>query len=282
MHEIMRRILSPVPDPWLRHLMYRRRFGYWGNFRHPQRFTEHLTARMLYDRSEDLAWTCDKLQMKAHAARLCADLDVPGTLWHGTDLDQLDMEALPEEWVIKPNHRSGLVFFGNRETSRAELKQVTNGWLRMHDRAAIGEWAYRRASHELIIESRFGSQNGGAATDYKFFVFHGEVKLLHCDAGRFTDDFRETFYSPQWEELDIYNGVETRAELPAPVSLDQMVAYAQKLAEGFDFMRVDLYEIDGRPWFGELTPYPSGGMDPFEPDEVDMMMGRWWRQDVMA
>lgn len=279
MHETLRRMLAPVPDPLLRGLMYRRRFGRWGDFRKPQRFTEHLTARMLYERDEAMAWTCDKLAMKAHAEERCPDLRVPGVLWSGTDLDDVDLSTLPDEWVIKPNHRSGLVYFGSRSTTRAELKRATRGWLRTHDRVAIGEWAYREAAHVLIIEPRLAHSSGVVPVDWKFFVFHGKVRLLERDAGRFTDTFAETFYSPSGEVLDIRNGADAWADAPPPAALDSMVRYAERLAEGFSFMRVDFYDVDGEPWFGELTPYPSGGMDPYEPDETDFVLGRWWRQE---
>lgn len=282
MHETLRRLLTPVPDPLLRHLMYRRRFGRWGNFRHPERFTEHLSHRMLSERGEELAWTCDKMRMKSYAASRCPDLRAPETLWCGTDISDLNVEELPEQWVIKPNHRSGIVHFGTRNTSHEELREVTRGWLRTHDRAALGEWAYRRADHALIVEPRLGAEGTAVPVDYKFFVFHGEVRLLHCDAGRFTGVFQESFYSPQWEKLEIHNGVEHEAELPPPESLDEMLSHAAILGEGFEFMRVDLYEIGGIPFFGELTPYPSGGMDPFEPEEIDVQLGQWWAQEAPA
>lgn len=262
--------------------MYRRKFGRWGDFRRPQRFTEHLTARILYDRGENLSWTCDKLAMKDYAKLHCPGLLVPRTLWSGTDLEELDLTALPDQWVIKPNHSSGFVYFGSKDTTLTEMKKATRGWLRPYDRAAVGEWAYGQARRLLVIEPRLDSPDSGAPSDYKFLVFHGKVRLMHCDAERYTEDFYETFYSPEWEMLDIRNGVEKQRPMAQPQSFERMVAYAERLARSYSFMRVDFYEVDGEPWFGELTPYPSGGMDPFEPDEVDFMLGSWWREEEPA
>ncbi|MDZ5077454.1 ATP-grasp fold amidoligase family protein [Nesterenkonia sp. HG001] len=276
MRTTLRRLLGPVPDPLVRHMMYRRRFGRWGDFRDAPRFTELLTRRMLQERSQQIAWTCDKVRMKAHALRICPDLRVPETLWRGYDLADLDLSGLPDRWVIKPNHASGMVAFGDRETTPAQLRRMTRGWLRTYDRAALGEWAYRWADHSLLVEPDISQDRGRDLVDYKFYVFHGEVKMLHRSSGRFTAGHRERFYSPDWQVLDLFNGVSQEPESPAPASLKQMVALTETLARGFEFMRVDLYEIDGVPWFGELTPYPSGGMDPFEPEQVDLEMGRWW------
>lgn len=274
MHPSARRMLTPVPDSILRQVMYRRRFGRWGDFKTPARFTEFLTQRMLRDRSPEIAWTCDKRAMKAYAAEHTPWINVPDTLWHGTDLDQLDLASLPDQWVIKPNHRSKAVHFGDRSTTLDELRRATRGWLRPYDRIAVGEWAYSTARRELIIEPRIG--HGRTLVDYKFFVFHGRLRILHTDSNRFTDNFEEMFYNREWDALDIANGAPRGAVLPRPDNFEAMVRAVETLGAGYDFMRVDLYNIDGEPWFGELTPYPSGGMDPFNPDAVDLQLGAWW------
>lgn len=274
MHPSLRRLLNPVPDPVLRHVMYRRRYGRWGDFKKPARFTEFLTQRMLQDRSPEMAWTCDKRAMKDYAAEHAPGIRVPETLWHGTDLDQLDLTSLPERWVIKPNHGSKAVHFGDRGTTLEELYEVTRGWLRPYDRIAVGEWAYSTARRELIIEPQIG--DGVPLIDYKFFVFHGRLMLLHTDSGRFSGSFEEMFYTRDWELLKITNNAPRGAEVPRPQNFEAMVRAAEALGAGYDFMRVDLYNIEGEPWFGELTPYPSGGMDPFTPDAVDLQLGAWW------
>ncbi|NYJ17819.1 ATP-grasp fold amidoligase family protein [Nesterenkonia sandarakina] len=267
-------MLTPVPDSILRQVMYRRRFGRWGDFKTPARFTEFLTQRMLRDRSPEIAWTCDKRAMKAYAAEHTPWINVPDTLWHGTDLDQLDLASLPDQWVIKPNHRSKAVHFGDRSTTLDELRRVTRGWLRPYDRIAVGEWAYSQARRELIIEPRIGQ--GVPLTDYKMFVFHGQLRVLHTDCGRFTEEFQEVFYDPDWNPLDIYHGAPLGPVTPRPENFESMVLAAEALGAGYDYMRVDLYNVDGEIWFGEMTPYPSGGMDPLSPDSVDIQMGAWW------
>lgn len=274
MHSSFRRLLTPIPDPILRKIMYRRSFGRWGNFKTPVRFTEFLTQRMLQDRSPEIAWTCDKRAMKEYAAEHAPWINVPETLWHGEDLDQLDLSALPDQWVIKPNHRSKAVYFGDRSTTLEELRRVTKGWLLPYDRIAVGEWAYTQARRELIIEPRIG--DGLPLTDFKMFVFHGRLRILHTDLGRFTDQFEEVFYDREWQPLDIRNEAPRGVVAPRPKNFGEMARAAEALGAGYDYMRVDLYNLDGELWFGELTPYPSGGLDAFTPDSVDLQLGAWW------
>lgn len=270
----IRRSLDLLPAPLLRHLMYLRRFGRWGNFREPRMFTEHLTRRMLTDRSPEIAWTCDKRAMKEHARRRAPWVRTPATLWHGTDLAELDPSALPARWVLKPNHSSKAVHFGGPGARIEDLRRATRGWLRTYDRAGVGEWAYTRARRELLVEEQIG--DGDVLVDYKFFVFQGRVELLHTDSGRFTDTLYEVFYTRDWEPLAIANGAVPGPLREKPRCWAAMVAAAEAIGAGYDFMRVDLYEHDGVPWFGEMTPYPSGGMDIFEPASVDRSLGSLW------
>lgn len=276
-----RRLLAALPPSVVRRVMYRRRYGRWGDLSRPTRFTEHLNRRMLVDRSEELAQACDKTAMKTLASAACPELEVAPTLWSGTDIRRLDLGFLPEQWVIKPNHASSMVHFGNRGTTHRELRRATRGWLHSYDRTAVGEWGYSRAERMLMVEPRIGG--GEPLADYKIYVFHGRAKMLHVDVGRFSDRFGEQFFTPQWEPLAIANGapLPSSSVLEAPESLEIMISCAERLGADFEFMRVDFYEADGVAWFGELTPYPSGGMDPFEPDAVDLQMGAWWRGEKL-
>ena len=98
--------------------------------RRPRAFTEKVNWRCLHDRREVLVATCDKLAMKQWAAeRGGPDLRIPRTLWSGTDLGELADVDLPDRWVLKPNHRSGLVLFGAGPADVPALRAATRGWL---------------------------------------------------------------------------------------------------------------------------------------------------------
>lgn len=274
MRPSLRRLLAPLPDTLLRHTMYLRCYRRRGDFKDPTRFSEFLTQRMLHDRSPEIAWTCDKRAMKEYAAAHAPWINVPETLWRGTDLSQLDLSSLPERWVIKPNHGSNSLHFGDASTTLGELHEVTRGWLRPFDRIAVGEWAYTAARRELIVEPRIGA--GRPLADFKLFVFHGELKLVLTYQGRFTDGLRAVFYNREWEPLDIRNGAPRGTVSPKPQNFEEMVRAAETLGAGYASMRVDFYNLDGDLWFSELTPYHGGGLDPFTPESVDRQLGAWW------
>lgn len=250
-----------------------------GHFRHPTTFSEKINWRILYDRREILVGTCDKLLAKDRAQRL--GVAVPETIWVGTEVSDLANVSMPERWVLKPNHGSGFVYFGAGEvTDVADLRRRTRGWLRPSLAARSGEWAYSHARPVLIAEERLGT-GSEAPSDYKFFMFDGTAAVIFVEVDRIMNWCRRV-YTPEWEPLTVRLGLAGKirplaAVEPAPSTLSAMLRAASLLGRGFDFIRVDLYSEGGEVYFGELTPYPGGGLARFWPREFDGELGARWQ-----
>jgi hypothetical protein len=247
------------------------------NFTSPQTFNEKVNWRIINDRRPLLAWTCDKQKMKEYVTNLSTEVYVPRTLWIGRDLAQLTEVELPERWVLKPNHGSGAVHFGfGRHAPVDDLLDITRGWLD-NDRppAAYGEWAYFQAERALMVEEWLG-EGEEVPADYKFFVFDGRPLYLHVNRNRFRDRV-ENFYSADWTpQLCNQHSWPTGKPQPRPERLDEMLQIAGAIGSGFDFLRVDLYATNTGVAFGEVTPYPTGGLDPFKPRRFDRQLGAPW------
>ncbi|MBD8505170.1 hypothetical protein HT102_01525 [Hoyosella sp. G463] len=249
--------------------------------RHPRTFTEKVNWRILRDRRELLAGTCDKLRMKELAWQSAGDLvRVPRTLWSGRDLRELAGIALPHRWVLKPNHRSsGIVILGEGAPDIDDLVARTQGWLENPSWELGGEWAYSHARPMFIIEELIGD-GSSPPCDFKFFVFDGVPRLVmtSVDAGRTINT-----YTPDWKPFDICARKKLGAPMPRPDSLDRMLAIAARIGGPFDFLRVDLYDHDGVVWFGETTPYPGSGMSDYSPrGKADAEIGSWWTLPDLA
>ena len=111
--------------------------------------------------------------------------------------------------------------------------------------------------------------------DYKFFCFDGKVKFFKIDFGRFVEH-HANYYTPKGEFLQFgEKGLEPVPEHKEvmPGNLSAMIAMAERLSAGQKFLRVDLYNIQGRIFFGELTFYPASGLLPFVPSEWDGKLG---------
>lgn len=271
-----RSLIYSLPEGLERRVLfvyYNRRFP---RLSPPVTFSEKVNWRILNDRRPLLEWTCDKLAAKDHVTNLSlADLRVPNTIWSGTDINELQSVALPDHWVLKPNHRTGLIYFGHGQANHTELQAVTATWPDTFQSSMLGEWAYSKARPMLFVEELLGPP-GAPPPDYKLFVFDGNVAIVEM-VNRYSGN-EHRLYRPDWSPLDVLYGPQGLAPVAAPPpNLDRMLAIAAQIGQPFDFMRVDLYNMDGVIIFGELTPYPCGGLEPFTPASFDAMLGAHWK-----
>jgi teichuronopeptide biosynthesis TupA-like protein len=273
-HVLPRAVVRRLPLRVKRAVLYREAHGRGPAGRSPQTFTEKVNWRVVNDRRPLIGQLGDKLAMRAYAARVCPAVRVPRVLWTGTDVGELAAAGLPERWVLKPNHGSMRVHLGSGPPDVAALRRVTAGWLDEPLYRERGEWIYSQARRLLLAEEFLG-RAGEPPADHKFLVFGGRVRLVQVDTGRFGGGHQRRLYTPDWTPLTVREHVPPGPVTPAPPSLPAMTAIAETLGQEFDFIRVDLYDVAGEIWFGELTPYPGGGLDPFDP-ELDRRLGREW------
>lgn len=274
--KIMRGILPHLPLTLRRNALY---FRHTKRFipRTPQSFREKIQWRILNDRRDIIADGGDKLAMKAHAERSNSGVIIPETIWHGEDLADIYDTDWGCEWVLKPITGSGFVAFGSgsMKESGVDLDEVKT-WRHEDIYRILGEWAYGQAAPGYLLERKIDTPKGESPNDYRFFVFDGEVKLVQIDTPRFSRVQRR-FYTPDWTPLEVRQGhTDLAPPIPAPSSLQTMLEAASSVGREYDFIRVDLYDVEGNIYFGEITPYPAGGVVPFNDREFDLWLGSQW------
>lgn len=265
-------VLRHLPVSVRRHVQYTKAHRRRLHLRAPKRFSEKVNWRIAHDRRPVIEWTCDKLRMKKAAE--VAGLRVPRTIWSGVDVAEILDLDLPTRWVLKPNHRTGLVHLGEGPPTEELLEAATSGWLKETQSDLRGEWAYSQATPCLLVEEWVGPTDEVPA-DYKLFVFDGVPHVIQVDTNRFSGHQRR-FYRPDWTPLDVKHTFPLAPVEPAPDLLDDMLDAAAKLGAEFDFIRVDLYVTPTALYFGEVTPYPGGGLERFEPRWLDQELGEAW------
>jgi TupA-like ATPgrasp len=266
----------PIPMGLRRRLLFLYFNRRMPRFAHPVTFSDKVNWRIVNDRRELLEWTCDKLSMKEYVIKAALDgLRIPETIWFGSDVRELQEIELPEHWVLKPNHRSGLVHFGHGRPETEELLALTANWLDTFESKYKGEWAYAKARPALVLEELLGTP-GCPPPDYKFFVFDGKAAAIQVDVDRHSAH-RRRLYRRDWQPLEVrYGSYDLAPVIPKIASLERMLTIAERLGQLFDFIRVDLYDIEGVIGFGELTPYPGGGLERFVPATFDAELGGNW------
>ena len=269
-----RAVVHRLPLGLKRAVLFREAHGRWPRRRRPRTFTDKIDWRVVHDRRPLIGQLGDKLAMREHAARVCPDVRIPRMLWSGTHVGALADVDLPGRWVLKPNHGTMRVHLGCGRPDLPALRRTTAGWLDEPLYRTRGEWVYSQARRLLLVEELLGGP-GQLPADFKFLVFDGRVRLVQVDTARFGGDHRRRLYRPDWTPLTVDEDVPPGPVTPPPGSLAEMTRVAEALGRGFDFVRVDLYDVDGVVWFGELTPYPGGGLDRFDPG-LDRELGAWW------
>ena len=236
----------------------------------PRTFNAWVQHRKLHDRDPRLSGLLDKVAVKATvAARLGADWVTP-TLWHGAVLPDRPVAPLP--LVVKARHGCGQVAVVRTAAQWAEARTAAARWIKAGYGGWLDEWAYAAIPRGLLVEPFLG-RGFVLPVDYKLFVFGGRVAFVQVHLDR-AGTHRWIVMDRDWRRVS----PATRDPDPArPVSLDAMIAGAEALASAHDFLRIDLYEIDGRPRFGEVTVYPGSGLLAVRPAALDRRMGELWR-----
>ena len=248
-------------------IVYRWRHGRWPRLTVPGRFTEWVQWRKLYDRNHGLARLTDKLHAKRVAQATLGEAMVVPTLWHGAVLPDTPPAPLP--LIVKSNHGCGQVLVIRTVADWAAAKRTAPRWLDMTYGRWLDEWHYGAARRLLLVEPYLGV---GAAlpVDYKIYVFGRRADIVQVHEDR-EGDHRWAQYDRDWQLVS-----RRASSVGRPASLALMLAAAEALAAGRDFLRVDFYQVDGRVLFGEFCLFPGSGLDRFDPVALDDKIGQLW------
>lgn len=246
---------------------------YWMRLDNPRTFSEKVNRRKLSGDHELYARLSDKIQVKEHVASVVGDAFVTPTLWQGAVLPA-SFPGWPMPFVVKANTGSGKNYFihSHADLDWENIRRLSDSWMRDSWFKHLHEPWYDMVERKLLVEPIFS----GNPEDYKFFVFHGRVELIEVDTDR-AFAHKRTLFDRDWNKLPVRlrYPLDTR-ELVAPTHLSKMIELAETLAKGFDFIRVDLYDLPQGPRFGELTFSPGAGLSPFYPASFDHSLGQLW------
>ncbi|MBQ9475634.1 MAG: glycosyl transferase [Bacteroidales bacterium] len=246
------------------------------HLKNPRSLNEKIQWLKLYDRNPFYHTMVDKVEVKGYVASKIGEEHVIPTLGVWDRPEDIDFNSLPAQFVIKCAHDSGSTIVCpdkstfDRDAARRSLALSQQKDFALSDR----EWAYSGVKPRIIAEQYLGFN----PPDYKFFCHNGKPEFMFIATGRGREDMetRFDFFDMNFNHLDVRNGHPNADRIPPkPALFEQMKVIAGKLSEGFPMVRVDLYEVDGKIWFGEYTFYHWSGFVPFEPEIWDYKFGTW-------
>jgi hypothetical protein len=187
--------------------------------------------------------------------------------------DDIEWEKFPEKYVLKCNHGSGYnIIVKDGNINKDEVKKKLAGWLKEDYAVISGEKHYHKIPRKIIAEEFIENKAGELPNDYKFFASRGNIFAILIVSGRGKKKQR-IYVDDKFEDLGYVQSQGDYKEMK-PESFDRMLEIARELSKDFPFVRVDLYDMDGKVVFGELTFTPHGCNHDYLSDEVQTCMGK--------
>lgn len=243
----------------------------------PKTFSEKLFCRMIMlsqKPNPHFTRVSDKFLARAYAGSKVGEQHLVNLIWHGEDPREIPFDSLPNEYVIKTNHGSAQVIVVRGRVDRTDIIGKLFLWLKKNYYWSAREGQYYDIKPRVMIEEYLRSPDGSGPLDYRFWCFGGSPEVIQVD--NHAHDINP-FFDTQWNQLDLYYREHAaRPFMEKPKNFDAMLSIASTLSAGFDFVRVDLYNIDGNIYFGEFTLTPTSGQLKLRPEDWDLKLGRKW------
>ena len=270
------KLAQTVSDRDFIEALYEKRIGRKPDLDRPTTYTEKLQWLKLNYRDPAIPRASDKYEAKKYIAERGFPALLIPTLAVYDSADDIDLQALPAQFIIKATHGSGWNFIcRDKATFNLPAKRkIMNTWLH-EDLSIYGrEWNYKEQTPRLIVEPLMDTK---PLVDYKFLCFNGTCKAVQVNHDANGTQYVD-YYDENWNLFsDMSSGTAdiSGKPLPKPQCFDQMKTIAEQLAAPFPFVRVDLYDIHGRIYFGEMTFFPGSGFWKITPESYDRMFGEW-------
>lgn len=271
-----------LPDKLYLSIKFRTHMGYWMDWKNPKTFSEKLQWLKVYDRHQEYTKMVDKVTAKEYVADIIGQEYIIPTLAVYDNAEEIDFGKLPNQFVLKCTHDSGGIVVCHDKSkldckaAREKLRKALKHTYVVQNR----EYPYINVPRRIIAEQYMEDESGYELKDYKFFCFDGEPKALFVasDRGVKDEETKFDFFDMEWNHLPFTNGhPNSNKQIVCPPNFEKMKEVASKLSAGIPHVRVDLYNVNGKVYFGELTFFHWGGTVPFEPAEWDYKFGEWLR-----
>ena len=276
---ILNRFAVLFPDKLFLKLKFRLMMGEKLDLNNPKTFNQKLQWLKLYNRKPEYTTMVDKYAVKEYVANIIGVEHIIPTLGVWNSTDEIDWNALPDQFVLKTTHGGGgggIVICKDKATfDKDRAKEILNKSFRGDIYKIFKEWPYKNVPKRIIAE-KFMTNNGKELEDYKIHCFNGEPQFILVCSNRYGNGAMiDDFYSPNWELMEVRRPGHPQSEKAskAPEQLEQMLELSRILSKDIPFLRTDFYIIDDNIYFGELTFFPASGMSKFEPKEWDNTFG---------
>ncbi|EMB36018.1 glycosyl transferase [Treponema denticola] len=263
-----RMFLSVVSPVYASKRLYKRALGKKLNLKNPQTLNEKCMWLKLntYYNNPLITECCDKYLVRNYVKRMGYSEILNDLIGVWNNPDEIDFNSLPDKFVLKCNHGCGynIICTDKNTLNIQKTKKQLKKWLREDFWKLYAETQYKFIKKRIICEKYIETKDSPLPIDYKFFCENGKFKTLQIITDRETDitlyyfdealNYRPDYYS--LDEVDVVNIGHPKL----PSNIKDMIKIAEHLSSPFPFVKVDLYNADGKILFSELTFIPYGGI----------------------
>lgn len=279
------RALSIIDDETFAQIKYWEATGKKLNLENPITFNEKLWWLKFNYRHPLMTQCSDKVKVRDYIESIGLGDILTNIAGVYSRVEDIPFNQLEGKFFIKCNHVSGTnaVYDSNNPNAfnYPKFKREFNTALRKNYYYQSREWNYKNIEPKIIVERFIETESN--LLDYRFFCFHGEVKLIFVDIdtasenGKHNPDAKRNVYNRNFELQEYTVGRKNFNSdlIQKPANLNQMIKVAEDIAEPFPFCRIDLYNVSGEIKFGEVTFYPGGAAQEFSSKQSDLMVASW-------
>ena len=254
--------------------------GEWIGWKNPKTFNEKLQWLKVYNRKPEYTMMVDKAEAKRYAASIIGEEHIIPTLGVWEHFGDIDFATLPDKFVLKTTNGGGgcgvvickdKAAFNIRDAKKKLERSLHSSIYRNYR-----EWPYKNIQPRIIAEPFMTDSSQSELRDYKFFCVNGTAHNVMLCYDRLSGDTKFYFFDREWNLLRLNKrglAAPDDFSIPKPKAIDEMFRLAGELSKGLPFARVDLYNVDGKIYFGEITFYPQSGFDPNLLPDTDKMFG---------
>ena len=260
-------IFKHLPDKTALKIQYKNAFLTDLDLENPKTFNEKLQWLKLYNRKPEYSKMVDKYEAKKYVASIIGEEYIIPTYGVYNSFDEIDLNALPNQFVLKCTHGSGdVVICRDKSSFDAEnAKEKLSKALKTDYYKISREWPYKNVTPRIIMEPYLEDNETKELTDYKIYCFDGKCDYVMTCIDRFKGATKFIYFDKEWNIKKEFSkhGMQygDTIKVAKPKELDKMFYFASVLSKGIPFVRADFYECNGHLYFGELTFFPSAGFD---------------------
>lgn len=270
-----REILWLLPKKLSHKILYKKFTGKKLNLKNPQDFNQKIHYLMIYEYGKQETQLADKYLVREYVTERGYSNILTKIYKIYKNVDEINLNELPEKFVLKTNNGSGKVYvcIDKEKFNLNEIKKALKKNLKENFAKECLEYHYAKINPLIICEQYLGEDDGTLPKDYKIYCFNGKAECILVCSER-EKKLKLDYYDFNWNYLNYAKEeYKSKKEISKPKKLKEMLKIAEDLSRGHKYVRVDLYEINEKIYFGEMTFTPAAGLIKYNTEEALKYLG---------